>query len=110
VAATNDQILAAVTLLTRKIDTVITEMGILMSQADDISAATAELNTEVANLTSAHDELAALVQALRDQVAADAIPQSIMDGFDSALAKLKPAVDSVAAIAAPPPPPEPPAG
>lgn len=101
-AATLDQVLAAVTLLGRKTDTLIMQMGILMTQADDIRAATDTLNAEVGALTEAHDQLAALVQQLRDQVAAGTIPESIMTGFDQALAKLKPAVDSVAAIAAPP--------
>lgn len=103
-AATLDQVLAAVNLLTRKVDTVITEMGILMSQADDITAATTALNDAVTTLTQAHADLEALVQALRDQVAAGTIPDAIMTGFDQALARLKPAVDNVAEIAAPAPP------
>lgn len=103
--ATLDQVLAAVTLLGRKTDTLIMQMGILMTQADDIKAATDTLNAEVLPaLSQAHDDLAALIQKLRDEVAAGTIPESIMTGFDEALAKLKPAVDSVAAIAAPPAP------
>lgn len=103
--ATLDQVLAAVTLLGRKTDTLIMQMGILITQADDIKAATDTLNAEVLPaLSQAHDDLAALIQKLRDEVAAGTIPESIMTGFDEALAKLKPAVDSVAAIAAPPAP------
>lgn len=97
-AATLDQVLAAVTMLTRKVDTLISEMGIIMSLQDDLAAATATLTAEVAQLNTSFDELTALVAQLRQSN----VDPAVIAGFDDALARLKPSVDKIASIAVPP--------
>lgn len=97
-AATLDQVLAAVQLASRKIDTLISEMGIVMSLQDDLTAATATLTAEVAVLNTSYDQLSAILEQLRQSnVSAD-----VVAAFDSALSGLKPSVDKIAALTQPP--------
>jgi outer membrane murein-binding lipoprotein Lpp len=108
VAATLEQVLAAVQAASTKadranakLDALLTEMGIVMSLQDDLAAATQTLTDEVTQLNSSYDQLAALVDQLR---AAEVDPE-VVAGFDAALAGLKPSVDKIAALTTPPPPP-----
>jgi predicted negative regulator of RcsB-dependent stress response len=97
-AATNDQVLTAVSLLGRKIDALLQEAGILMSQQDNIDA-------DVLALTGAVDTLTASAAAIVAEVAAlkAANPALDLSALDAAVAGLSPAVQAIADIAPVPP-------
>jgi prefoldin subunit 5 len=110
-AATIDQVLAAVSALNAavgransKLDMLLTGQGLQMALEDDIEGATATLTAEVATLNTAHDQLAALIAQLQQQIADGNVNPAIVSQFETALGTLKPAVDNVAALvpAAPP--------
>ena len=119
-AATTDQVLAAVTLLGRKIDTLISEMGIVMTTQDDINAMVAALTDTVSTLTTETGVLTDAVPRIEAAIAAlqDANPALDLTALTDemklvspAVARLTPAVSAVAAIApTPTPAPPPPAG
>ena len=108
-AATLDQVLAAVNTANRKLDTLISEMGIVMSLQDDLAAATAILQDETGVLLDSNDKLAAVLAQLQAAVAADKpVDQAVVDNFEAALAQHRSSVDKIAALASPEP--APPAG
>jgi capsule polysaccharide export protein KpsE/RkpR len=102
-AATLDQVLAAVNTASRKIDTLISEMGIVMSLQDDLAAATATLQTETASLIDSNTKLEAILQQLKQAN----VDPAIVSAFDAALNQHKASVDSISALANPPTPPAP---
>jgi hypothetical protein len=101
-AVTNAQVLTAVTRLASKVDVILTQIGILMSQQDDISADTAAIVQAVTDLGTAVTS----VQAEIDQLKA-ANPALDLTALDAAVASLQPAVAGVQGLV---PPAAPPAG
>ena len=97
-AVTNAQVLTAVTRLASKVDVILTQIGILMSQQDDISADTAAIVQAVTDLGTAVTN----VQAEIDQLKA-ANPALDLTALDAAVASLQPAVAGVQALAPAPP-------
>lgn len=110
-ATTLDEVLGEVRVASRKLDTLIEQMGIVMSLQDDIAGATAALRDETATLADSNAKLTQVLTDLRTAVAANqpVDPQVVAD-FEAALAQHKTSVDALAALAAPPAPDQPPAG
>ena len=94
--ATLDQVLAAVQLATRKIDTLLSEAGIIMSQQDDLNADVQAIGQAVTDLGTAAAAIEAEIAALKN-----ANPALDLSGLDSAVGSLKDAVSAVGAIAPP---------
>ena len=100
-AVTNAQILTAVTRLASKVDVILTQIGILMSQQDDISADTAAIVQAVTDLGTAVTAVQAEIDALKN-----ANPALDLSALDAAVGSLQPAVAGVQGLV----PPAPPAG
>lgn len=100
-----DRLAGAVATATSQLDTLLPEMRLVMSLADDIAAATATLQDETASLLDSNAKLAEVLNQLR---AANVDPAIVAD-FEAALGQHKTAVDNIAALAATPDQPAPPA-
>ena len=99
---TNGQILAAVSAVSKKLDTALSQIGTIMSQQDDLTADVQVVNQAVTDLGTAATLIEAEIAALKT-----ANPALDLTGLDSAVGSLKTAVSGVTAIA---PPATPPAG
>ena len=118
-AATLDQVLAAlagvhakldtlagqVATANSKLDTLLPEMRLVMSLQDDIAAATATLQAETVTLLDSNVKLTAVLESMKTAN----VDPAIVEAFDAALGQHKTAVDNIAALASPPEQP-PPAG
>ena len=100
-AATLDQILSAVSIANRKLDTLISGMGAIMALQDDLVAAQQLLNEESASLADSYDKLAALL----DQMRQAQVDPAIVAAFETTLAAHKTSVDKIATLANPAPAP-----
>jgi len=90
VTATLDQVLAAITTVSRKLD-------VIMSQQDDINADVQALDQAVTDLGTAASAIEAEIASLKA-----ANPALDLTALDTAVGSLKTAVSGVAAIAPPP--------
>lgn len=88
--ATLDQVLAAITTVSRKLD-------VIMSQQDDINADVQALDQAVTDLGTAASAIEAEIASLKA-----ANPALDLTALDTAVGSLKTAVSGVAAIAPPP--------
>ena len=95
-----DTLAGSVATANSKLDTLLPEMRLVMSIQDDIAAATALLQAETVTLLDSNDKLAAVLQQLRDAAAANAPvdPQVVAD-FEAALDLHKTSVDKIATLA-----------
>jgi hypothetical protein len=121
-AATLDQVIAAldgahakldtlagqVATANSKLDTLLPEMRLVMSLQDDLAAATATLQDETATLIDSNRKLGVVLASLKAAVAANQpVDPAVVAQFEAALGQHQGAVDNIAALANPA---EPPAG
>jgi hypothetical protein len=116
-AATLDQVIAAldgvhakldtlaglVATANSKLDTLLPEMRLVMSLQDDLAQATATLQDETATLLDSNAKLTQVLADLRAAAEANQpVDPVIVANFEAALGQHKTSVDKIAALASPP--------